>query len=465
MEEILSELPFVSVIIVNYNGAHFLPTCLEALRRQTYPGERFEVIVVDNASTDGSLEMLRRDYPAVILLANQANLGFAGGNNAAMELARGQFLVLLNNDTQAEATWLEALVQAALAHPEAGLVTGHLVLFYDQLEVFLECDTFTPPGNGRALGVQVFQVESGAAQGVVQYLEGFCGSETQPTGEAFRWTQGRARLGIPVPPGEGAWRLQMRLASPRPDSQPVKVRLSHPLGVAAEWDVSGTAPFEAHMPAATRRLGKAVEQNTGSVLFRSGASRDRGTHVQGSQVIFETDDGRYTQDEEVFAGCGANLLLRRELLDEAGLFDTDFFMYYEDTDLSWRVRLLGWKVMYAAKAVVRHVHCGSTREWSPAFIHLTERNRLATLFKNASPGQALRGWLGYLVLVARLALLATGSLLRGDPAWRSQASQARLHLRVLGELLAWLPSLWRKRRSIQLKRRVPFQQIESWFLP
>lgn len=466
MEAILSELPFISVVVVNYNGAHFLPACLQALERQTYPRSRYEVILVDNASTDGSLELLRRDYAWVSVLDNQANLGFAGGNNAAFSRARGEFLVLLNNDTQAERGWLEALVQAALEHPTAGLVTGHLILLHDQVELSLVCPTFTPPGDGRNLGVQVFAVESGAAWGVVQFLDGFYGKEAHPSEGAFRWTQGSATLGIPLPPGMGDWRLRLRLACPRPDARPVTLRLSSAGGVITEWRVGATPEdYEALMPAATRGLAQPVEQNTGSVVFYNGASRDRGTYVQGGEVLYETSQGRFAQDEEVFAACGANLLIRRELLDEIGGFDADYFMYYEDTDLSWRARLRGWKVLYAARAAARHVHCGTTQEWSPDFIRLTERNRLATLFKNASPHQAWRGWVGYLWRVLRIMMAAGFALLRGDRSWRALAVQARLHLRVLAELLAWLPGLLRKRREVRRLRRLPYTEIEPWFQP
>ena len=85
------EAPFVSVIVLNYNGAHFLPTCLGALRQQTYPADRFEVIVTDNGSTDDSLPLLKRDYPWVRLLENGRNLGFSLANNAAARIARGEF--------------------------------------------------------------------------------------------------------------------------------------------------------------------------------------------------------------------------------------------------------------------------------------------------------------------------------------------------------------------------------------
>ena len=119
--------PLASVIIPNWNGAHHLPTCLHALRRQTYP--RFEIIVVDNGSTDGSLALLAREYPEVRVLALPENRGFAGGCNAGFRAARGEVLVLLNNDTEAHPAWLEELMRALDTHPDAGMATSKLLLF------------------------------------------------------------------------------------------------------------------------------------------------------------------------------------------------------------------------------------------------------------------------------------------------------------------------------------------------
>lgn len=125
-------LPLLSVIIPNWNGAAHLPTCLEALRRQTYPHR--EILVVDNGSTDGSLSLLAR-YPEVRVLALGRNRGFAGAVNAGIRAARGEILVLLNNDTEAAPTWLEALAAAFARHPDAGLLASKILLF-DRREVF-----------------------------------------------------------------------------------------------------------------------------------------------------------------------------------------------------------------------------------------------------------------------------------------------------------------------------------------
>ena len=138
----------VSVIIPNWNGASHLPTCLESLRRQTYP--HVESTVADNGSTDGSLELLARDYPEVRALPLGQNTGFTGACNAGMRAARGEFVVLLNNDTAAGPGWLEEIVAAFGRHPQAGIVASKMLLF-DRRDTFHTAGDFYRvdgiPGN------------------------------------------------------------------------------------------------------------------------------------------------------------------------------------------------------------------------------------------------------------------------------------------------------------------------------
>jgi GT2 family glycosyltransferase len=119
--------PLASVVIPNWNGLAHLPTCLEALRAQTYP--HLEVIVVDNGSSDGSQDTITRDYPEVHLLALDRNLGLTGGNNRGFRTAKGEFLISLNNDTKAEPGFVASLVAALLDHPEAGVAAAKMRLF------------------------------------------------------------------------------------------------------------------------------------------------------------------------------------------------------------------------------------------------------------------------------------------------------------------------------------------------
>jgi len=143
-----SSLPRVSIIIPNWNGARHLPTCLESLRRQTF--RDFEVIVVDNGSTDGSLDLLARDYPEVRVLALGENWGFAGACNVGIRAARGEFVILLNNDTEADPRWLEEVVAVFERRPEAGIVASKMLLF-DQRDTFHTAGDFYRvdgiPGN------------------------------------------------------------------------------------------------------------------------------------------------------------------------------------------------------------------------------------------------------------------------------------------------------------------------------
>jgi GT2 family glycosyltransferase len=127
MADRLTKYPLVSVIIPNWNGVRHLPTCLSSLRHQTYPN--LEVILVDNASTDESVVLVGRDYPEVVLLQLDENLGLTGGINRGIQLARGEIIVPLNNDTEVAPTWAEALVIALLEHPDAGMAASKILLF------------------------------------------------------------------------------------------------------------------------------------------------------------------------------------------------------------------------------------------------------------------------------------------------------------------------------------------------
>jgi GT2 family glycosyltransferase len=102
------------------------------LRQQTYPHR--EVILVDNGSTDGSQDLVTRRYPEVQLLALDQNLGLTGGNNEGFRTARGEILISLNNDTEADPHFVETLVAALLDHSEAGMAAAKMLLF-DQRDI------------------------------------------------------------------------------------------------------------------------------------------------------------------------------------------------------------------------------------------------------------------------------------------------------------------------------------------
>jgi GT2 family glycosyltransferase len=121
--------PEITVVVVNYNGGDYLRGCLRSLARQTYPN--FETIVVDNASTDGSLETIVEAPVRLSVLKQDANLGFAAANNLGARAGKGKWLALLNPDAEAEPGWLAALMQAAADRPSHRLVASLQISLHD----------------------------------------------------------------------------------------------------------------------------------------------------------------------------------------------------------------------------------------------------------------------------------------------------------------------------------------------
>jgi len=164
------EVPLISVVIPNWNGAAHLPTCLESLRTQTYPS--LEIIVADNGSTDRSLTLLTHDYPEAKIVPLGRNCGFAGACNAGMDTAQGEIIVLLNNDTEADSHWLEEVAAAFQRHPEAGSVASKMLLF-DRRETFHTAGDFCRV-NGVPGNRGVWQEDKGQYD-IEEYVFSACG--------------------------------------------------------------------------------------------------------------------------------------------------------------------------------------------------------------------------------------------------------------------------------------------------
>lgn len=142
------EDPLFSVLILNWNGRELLGECVESVLAQTF--RAFELIVVDNGSTDGSREMLRQRWGGNIRMVDlPCNRGFAGGNNAGIRVARGRYVVLLNNDTAVEPDWLAALSRATRRHPEAGMFTPKILNYYRRDEIDNTGHVIYPDGLAR----------------------------------------------------------------------------------------------------------------------------------------------------------------------------------------------------------------------------------------------------------------------------------------------------------------------------
>jgi len=124
----------ISVIILNYNGKDYIEECLDSVLDQTY--EPLEIIVVDNASNDSSLEIIKEKYSSKIkLIESNTNLGFAGGNNLALDYTKGEFIALLNNDAVADRRWIEEFMSAVNRCDGTFGMWASKILFYDDREI------------------------------------------------------------------------------------------------------------------------------------------------------------------------------------------------------------------------------------------------------------------------------------------------------------------------------------------
>ncbi len=115
----------VAVIVINWNGKRFLERCLGSLSAQTY--RDFEVVLVDNGSTDGSVGFVGERFPQVHLMANEVNRGFAAANNQAIRATSSELIVTLNNDTEVAPEWLAELVKAVDAQSTVGACASRML--------------------------------------------------------------------------------------------------------------------------------------------------------------------------------------------------------------------------------------------------------------------------------------------------------------------------------------------------
>jgi GT2 family glycosyltransferase len=449
-----------SVIVVNYNGAHLLPDCLLALARQRDGGVAFDAIVVDNASRDGSRELLARDFPWVRVIASPTNLGFAGGNNLALDEVTTPYAVLLNNDATPEPGWLRNLL-AAFDEPgghDVAIACGKILFRPKFARMQLRTPAFHPgPQDTRELGVRIYgvTVDGTDVTDKVLWEQVAFGPEGSGSGR-FRWTRASGEFLLPLPPDIAADGQHM--------TQPAKVTFSIAADLAKPVTfLAGEQQIEARVDTSTTdvdlELSPGIEvfdviNNAGSIVLQDGSGADRGFQ--------EIDRGQYDEPGEVFAACGNGMAMRTVVGRELGWFDDAFFMYYEDTDLSWRWRSRGWAIRYVPTAVLRHIHAASSKEWSPRWVFHVERNRLLMLTKNATFGLASRAVLGYLrgsgTRLARSLLDSVRT--RRRPALREQLLRAQ----VLRSYARQAPRALRERRRLRRKATVPASQLQGWLV-
>lgn len=445
----LNLVPKVSVVIVNYNGMRFLDGLLASIKAQTLPAA--EVIIVDNASTDGSIDYLAKHYPWVTVVKSHENLGFAEGNNVGVRAASSSLVALLNNDAVAEPQWLECLVESWVDQVEKGVAIGAVAPKIRFLTKFLniEISSTTSVANdndGRPLGIALDLNETRILE--CDYLKpltqsGFHSEEKWADGRTVRWTSGEANLLLPFTSTEGSLPV-LRITAARPGglaNTTVAVRCEGTL--LGEFTVSADfVNVDLPLPASIQEKAFWVLNNAGSTLDELGNAADIG--------INQRDFGQFDDVKSLNAFCGCSLLFDRKVFLALGGFDKRFFMYYEDADLAWRMRKAGLHFAFDARAVVRHIHAGSSIEWSPGFRYHVTRNQRLIALKNA-PAKAIPR-LG-LSLLREFLRGKKGSALNGRVVPLNEMAPAEIERKAIGDAFRMAPRILVERAFPALIRK------------
>jgi len=444
-----SPSPRIGILVVNYEGGDLTLRCLRSVLASDWPADALHVVLVDNGSHDGVAERVRRELPAVEVVAAGCNLGFAGGCNLGLRrLDRVDYVALLNNDARVEPGWLHPLVAALEDDPRVGAASPKILFDDSFVEVSIRSATgASGTGHHRALGVAVggVRVDGSNAARSVQLVSGFLGMEHAPSqGDAFQWTDGDALIRLPARPDGTLPICALRLWAA--DERRVILTsgdnsVEHVVGREPAWfDVAlGGEPFD-------------VVNNVGCTLVDGGYGADRG--------FLERDHGQYECTAEVFAWCGAAVLLSRRYLDAVGTFADRFFLYYEDFDLSWRGRAQRWRYLYVPGPPVRHVHSASAVEGSRLHHHYSERNRLLTLTRNAPRRLVATAASHHLLVTASYARRDVVSPLahRRPPSWE----MVRRRSGAFAAYVVALPLTLAERRRLRRRQEVADADLLGW---
>ena len=145
----MPENPLVSVIVISYNGSDVIRGCLDTLLANDYPN--FELLVVDNGSTDSLADIVKNDYPQVKLISFFPNRGYAGGMNEGLKAAKGEILIPFNDDTESTPNLIREIVQPLQDYPDVGIV-GCKILYPDRKTIQHAGGTFSVNGLTRHYG-------------------------------------------------------------------------------------------------------------------------------------------------------------------------------------------------------------------------------------------------------------------------------------------------------------------------
>lgn len=420
--------PTVRVVVVHHRGIAKTISALRALLATEWTAGRLELVLVDNGSNDGIGTAVRAESDDVRIVRSPTNLGFGGGCNLGLEdLGDTSLVALVNDDVTVSPEWLRPLA-ASLRNDRSLGSASPKILFPGRFhEVVLESPTMIAGGGDRRWrGTHL----SGARRdnvdvfNAVRPASGWWGPEPATHGEPGQWTRSRATLLVPAWTVHEPASFELRLSSATPRRVTIRSGSS-----SASIEVPTRPTW---FPVTLGDDAAPVVSNVGTVLDADDYGSDRG-HL-------EVDRGQYDRGEDVFAWCGAAVLLRREYLDDVGPFDERLFLYCEDLDLALRGRERGWRHRYVPESRVRHVHSASTALMSASRLTtLKERNHLIVAARHTTTRHSLGvvgRFIGATVGIARRDIL--GRLVRGE---RPTITSVRARARAFVGFLAATPGL------------------------
>lgn len=258
----------VCVIVLNWNGREYIGDCLKSLSNLKMDKHEIEIIVIDNASSDDSVDFIKQAFPGVTLLLNSENLGYAEGNNVGLRLSlskKADFSWIVNPDIQVSPDAFLALFETAQKYPQAGIF-GSKIYF--------------APG------------------------------------------------------------------------------------------------FEFHKD-------RYKKDDLGKVIWYAGGQMDWANLIASHRGVDEVDKGQFDYDTETDFVTGASLFVRNKVLDQIGILDPAYFLYYEENDFCQRAKKYNWKLMLASQSLVWHANALATGLGSALQDYYIARNRLIFGFRYA----------------------------------------------------------------------------------
>lgn len=354
----------VSIIIVNYNGKRYIDALFESLYNLQLDDIKLEIIFVDNASSDDSTNYLEKKYKSDILkiVRSNENLGFAGGNNLGVKNCRGKYIVFLNNDTKVDKLWIKTLYERIKDDDSIGMINSKLLFFYDFIKINTVTNDKFKIEKKVSINDKEYEVDNKFAKNLLLEDNMTC--------------FGHSYFYLPLLDGDSEYKFILKVSEYNNETDYVLLD-GNKYFSNEDGNITITLNIDKTLASKT-----ALIQNAGSGINENYDGYDIG--------MGEEDSEKYNKEYEINNGCGASIIMLKEDFEKAGMFDEDFFMYYEDTDLSYRIKKLGKKIIYYPYSIVRHIHTGSSKEWSPFFIFHVVRNKALFVYKNISKAKGIK---------------------------------------------------------------------------